>query len=560
MKVTLPKNASLKFINLCKIFFTEQVKFDNESIVVKQQVLNQLLEVEFASKKFNIQLHNALLFSLVYPVNEEIYKLTDQVMQKLVQTVSRKVVENADEYYNSGISGSMVCARFGLLLNQWLLIQNTDMLQLSSIEGENSDLVSKLTFTLNPVEQELMPDDACYYNEWKEMYLGSISDNTKLLTYYVNACLQMTGSISYKESIFSGFDFYTQFLLDKKLQGLSLGRQTKGEIHFHPNGIQKKTDLELVIKQGKPKAFVLTTAEKINLVNLARGTMASLLRETDTFSYAQIPETELFDMHNGISVALYYMIPEQKFALQSYVGYLLFKNGVPMAYGGCWLFARQAAFGVNVLPPYRGGESANVVCQLLRLYFHRFQLQQFTVDPYQIGQGNEDGISSGAFWFYYKLGFRPMQKQYAELADAEMLKMAIDKSYKTPLNTLIILANSELYWKQKDSPAVYYPLLKVSEVISRYVCDYYAGNRRLALNAAKLKYMKQVKKTLSKNSFLNNLLLTLEAIGAFEKLSAYALQKVCEAYTLKGKNEANAFIEIQKVKKYCELFESKIFT
>jgi hypothetical protein len=46
-------------------------------------------------------------------------------------------------------------------------------------------------------------------------------------------------------------------------------------------------------------------------------------------------------------------------------------------------------------------------------------LSCFTVDPYQIGYHNEEAIESGAFWFYRKLGFRPLRPELRRLVEKE---------------------------------------------------------------------------------------------------------------------------------------------
>ncbi len=556
MNLKLPLKQ-LTYSELFDSFMACQKQFTDAAIKQQEELLSQLLTIPFNHKKITILLHEALLFSIAYPSNIKVYNLANEVMNKLVETVTQQAEKDTSAYYNSGITGSVVCAQFGLLLNRYLLDKNLSRIALSAIDGDNSDLVSRLTFTLDPVEQELMPGEAGYFAKWKKLYLRGIKDERELLQYYISASMNMSGSIAEREGIFAGFNLYTQFTLDKHLQGLSLGRQNKGSVHFHPGGIEKKMDLETAFKQGKPKRIALGLAGQQNLVILARGAMASLLRETDTFTYAQTHETELYDMGKGITIALYYMIPEQKFSLQSYIGYLLFKNGAPMAYGGCWLFFKQAAFGVNVLPPYRGGESANVVCQLLRLYHYRFNLQHFSVDPYQIGKGNDDGIASGAFWFYYKLGFRPMQQKYASLAASEQQKMALDKSYKSPSRILKILANSELYLNVTNSDAPYFSLTAIGDSLSKWISENCKGNREVALENARIKYQKTTRSRLPANSFVNNLLLTLNMLGAFEKLAPALLKKVCDTFHQKEKNEAKAFLDLQKQASYFKLFETK---
>jgi hypothetical protein len=58
------------------------------------------------------------------------------------------------------------------------------------------------------------------------------------------------------------------------------------------------------------------------------------------------------------------------------------------------------------------------------------------VEPYQYGLGNREGLASGAFWFYWRLGFRPVVPRVRALAEGEAAKMAADASYRAPLATL----------------------------------------------------------------------------------------------------------------------------
>ena len=60
----------------------------------------------------------------------------------------------------------------------------------------------------------------------------------------------------------------------------------------------------------------------------------------------------------------------------------------------------------------------------------------FAIDPYQIGFENEEGIESGAFWFYRKLGFRPTRREVLELVQKEEQKIATRTGYRTPARTL----------------------------------------------------------------------------------------------------------------------------
>ncbi|MFO1316643.1 MAG: hypothetical protein U1F58_13655 [Burkholderiales bacterium] len=45
--------------------------------------------------------------------------------------------------------------------------------------------------------------------------------------------------------------------------------------------------------------------------------------------------------------------------------------------------------------------------RILRAFHTLYGSGRFVVNPYQFGAGNAEAIASGAFWFYYRLGFRP---------------------------------------------------------------------------------------------------------------------------------------------------------
>jgi hypothetical protein len=90
----------------------------------------------------------------------------------------------------------------------------------------------------------------------------------------------------------------------------------------------------------------------------------------------------------------------------------------------------------------------------MRSYYHRHEARHFIVKPFQFGKGNPEGLKSGAFWFYYKMGFRPVEKQIRELADREWEKRQPGHAPRKNLTTLKKLAtcNVELKLQRKIWP------------------------------------------------------------------------------------------------------------
>ena len=168
-------------------------------------------------------------------------------------------------------------------------------------------------------------------------------------------------------------------------------------------------------------------------------------RELYGFSFPDLDAFYRVSFGRGVDV-YYFGVPKQhELPARGYYGGMFFKNGVPMGYiEGLSMFERME-MGFNLYHTFREGETAWLYVKLLKLLREQAGVRCFTIDPYQIGHDNPEAIESGAFWFYYKLGFRPARTELAGLAHAEEHKIASRKDYRTPARILRRLADGILY-------------------------------------------------------------------------------------------------------------------
>jgi hypothetical protein len=157
------------------------------------------------------------------------------------------------------------------------------------------------------------------------------------------------------------------------------------------------------------------------------------------------------NLGRGVEIFLWGLPPERRLPLRAYQAGFTLKNGVPINYiEGIALF-EWMEIGFNTFYAYRDGETAWVYSQVLRLLHQTLGATCISVYPYQLGKDNEEAIKSGAFWFYRKLGFRPMRAELARVVAAEEKKIAANPAYRTPPARLRRLAEGHVVYEMPGS-------------------------------------------------------------------------------------------------------------
>ena len=141
---------------------------------------------------------------------------------------------------------------------------------------------------------------------------------------------------------------------------------------------------------------------------------------------------------------LFRSVPERRQLIPATCGYLILHNGVPIGYGEAFVIGRSATMTFNVFESFRGGETAWTFARTLAMVRHVFGAESFSFDQYQLGKGNDEAIATGAWWFYYKLGFRPQTAQARRLLRTELARMRADPGHRSSPATLRALAESHL--------------------------------------------------------------------------------------------------------------------
>jgi hypothetical protein len=209
------------------------------------------------------------------------------------------------------------------------------------------------------------------------------------------------------------------------------------------------------------------------VVDLARSALAARAREVHAMNDPNLHEVYRADLGDGVDLVLIGVPVAQRLTLEANYGYLMLSNGVPIGYGGVSPLYRQANTGINIFDPYRGSEAAFLWAQALRVFRTMFGVRRFVINGYQFGAGNSEAISSGAYWFYYRLGFRPSLPENVALAAEEAERLRREPSVRSRPTLLRRLARGDLHLDVADFSAADFfeePLLtRVGAAVARRI-------------------------------------------------------------------------------------------
>ena len=442
-------------------------KFGKAEIERKIYLL-QNINSEFIKGKNALQLfYDTILFLIAYPENKMLYSLANQSLQKLEQSVS-SAEKLQYSLYNSGVTKSSVCAAYSFEIVKWLRQKHPLDIRLVSFEAADEQIRSILTVVMQKVETEKMQETKVAWKAWIE---NSLREGEDLLDGFINIFENSTLRPEVKDELWNTIGINTEidFSSHCSLSGKLV------QPYFHRSIIRKLSKQV----EFKPKKVKLTTAEAEQIIDSSRMILIRQLREIDPISFTYPDGVVYYHLQRGYSIALVNMIPQRQVPNDCYLGYTVFKNGLPVAYAGSWIMFDSSRIGLNVYPYYRGGESQYIFQLVLQVHAKVFGLKRFTVDAYQIGKENYDGIQSGAFWVYYKAGFRPIEKIQKELAAAEEIKIKTTTGYRSPITVLKKLADSRMELILNKN-ALSFDAVDLSDIYAAVLKKQYKNNRMLA--------------------------------------------------------------------------------
>lgn len=452
--------------------------FSSEGTANKIALLRQCASTSFPTRKHVLNYHNSLLFLMAHAENQNVYECAFNEMERLTSYI-KKHKALREQSAGNGLAGTSTRGAYSLTLIKFLLKEFPDEVSLHSFESGGQHPKTILKHVLPETEFDLIGNEKLSPYKWIEKASGS-KNPKQMLLWLITAMDQLAASVVLKDELFESLKLYVEISSSQNLFSRSYGSVKITSRYFHGEGLLKRFDEKEIINKKLPLEKKLTTVEKRKILTAARIALCLLNRETDPITYCEDLNLKYYELERGLSIGLFSIDSERGLPVESYIGFVMFKNGYPMAYGGAWLFAGRSLIGINIFEAFRGGESAFIFSQLLRCYRMAFGASYFEVEPYQFGKNNPEGIQSGAFWFYYRFGFRPCNADLNNLSLSEHKKISETKAYRSSHETLKKFTAGNLFVQFDHTSGKTFNPADLSRFITHKIIKDYQGSRKAA--------------------------------------------------------------------------------
>ncbi|MFO1316442.1 MAG: hypothetical protein U1F58_12630 [Burkholderiales bacterium] len=445
----------------------------------KLDVLARLARHPFASARMLTEWHEALCWLRAYPDDARVLRRVEAILRGF--EVRRDVRRHADALANSGIAGTAIRDRFFSPVAQWLAQTWPGRLRMDWEAFEHTDELENLLPLLATYSESTGLDDLeLSPREWIDLMRGRESDGA-FLARRLHA-LPMDAFA--REKIYDRLDPTLTLAWGRAGPSRTHARAAGLPVSFQAGPLRTQRPRLPAAILDPPRAILPVDRRRGRaLIDLAREAMVTRSRDLDAFSYGDPADVRLIDCGDGLVFACIGVLPERRLMLETVYAFLTLKNGVPIGYVLVSGLFGSSEVAYNVFETFRGGEAGYVYGRVLAATRALLGTDAFTVFPYQLGDGNDEALESGAWWFYQKLGFRPRDRALLALMRRELARMRARPGHRSSMATLRRLAADNVYYfmhAPRDDVMGILPTGEIGLAVTRYIARRFGSDRTAA--------------------------------------------------------------------------------
>lgn len=430
------------------------------------------------------ELCQLLEFLRAYPDDAEVLAATRQVIAGLRARVVEAGAEESPHLADTGVPGSVYRYPFSYAVLQRLSRAFPGALEIDWDGFEDQTRLSALlALGFTAPEAEANEYWAYAWPEWIER-TGSRRQGSDL-GFFLELLERSAYSEAEQAALFELCDIpirYTASQPGSARAEIEIGGRPP---YFQPEPLEQER-FELVPEIQKPLRIprALSPKRGAQVLDACTAALASRSLEIHPLIYASPLDVRLVSFQRGLSIVLAGVLPEHRAPLGASFFFMVLKNGVPAAYGPAAPLFGACELGINVFPEFRGGEIRFFYAGFMRLLHHALGVDLFYLTRYGMGEDNPDALTSGAFWFYRKLGFVPTNPKVEAIAQQEEARMRLEPGHRSDRKTLMRLSRTEAVLDLSGGRRRPFDFGALGLAVTRVINERYAGARGPAIDAA----------------------------------------------------------------------------
>jgi len=402
----------------------------------------------FAAADSLIRLHECLLFLRAYPADAKVMRLADAALSSFAGRVANlRDLSAFEDPHVSGIAGTSFSAVFSYDVARQLSARYGGHIDIDWPNYEHAAKLGAVLRRLLPLVEEDWPVEAHVpFRAWMD---AARPRNRNTLAWLLERIAALPLNPRDRADLYDSLDLLLVWSIHNAVASRTRARRAVRQPFFHPAPLLRRADISLAAELESPPLPVkrLSKAAACRVLDLILDNSAARYRELYGFTHPDAQRVFHANAGRGLEVVFFGVPPEWRLPLRAYHAGMFFKNGVPAGYVEVLSLCERAEVGFNLYYTFREGESAWIYARVLRLFRQLLGVTCFSVDPYQIGLENDEALDSGAFWFYRKLGFRPLDPAAAQLLEREEARLRAQPGYRSSRRTLERLAASYMLFE-----------------------------------------------------------------------------------------------------------------
>ncbi len=451
----------------------------------KLELLGRLEKSSLLNVRQVMAFHEILCYWRAYPENKILWDTVERLIAGFGERSD--VRRHRKGLEDTGVVGATLQFQFYWLMAIRLVARWPDRLSIVWKDFEDAPKLLEILHLLVPYSESPGIDSVAFSpREWIERLKGPGETDAGFL---IRRFAAMPVPRPTREFLYEALDVPIRLASGPDTPARSRERWDPSPIVYQTKPLSRsRPSLRQVARSTKLRIRALSPRDGRKMIDLANDVMVSRHRDLLVFLHGDEKDVRMIEFDDGLQFACIGAKPERRLMLEAVYGFLTLKNGVPIGY-----VLNSALFGscelaYNVFDTFRGAEAARIYGRFIATVHRLFGADSFTIDPYQLGHNNREGQKSGAWWFYYKLGFRSRNPEVRALVREELRRIKADRSYRTSPARIHRLAADNMFLslgRPRDQVLGRVSLGEIGLRISQYLANRFGADREAGLAKCK---------------------------------------------------------------------------